>query len=366
MSQSPNFRSRIPSTTGLPRVSRGMNISPNHINGMAEGIDKVTLRKGVGYTFKQTSGGTMLNITQENKTHPWKCVCDGVNIYINVGKIWGNGVMEHPNSTLMTRSGYDASYVYFGGRTLFVDVDKATCISSDSVNDSETGELVLAVPAKKGYYYIEYSKWESNDTMIDDDASDKALNTRQFILKYKPLTGILPKGVGVYPVCELQDDNLLVQGITSDIYNTPYTEYRHAFQIYITDFEGDAYIEVAGGTVCNIEANYSDGTNLGDPDGGIAIGTTAEMTAGTRYLYIEAKANISNGSAVKFPDPAQGIILRSGGSIPTSGGSTAYVGIGKVVIKDNVATISQYVTGSLWGEYFKLGSKPAEYWFSRI
>lgn len=366
MAQSPDFRGRVPSSTGLPRVSAGMQLSPNHINGVAEGVDRATLRKGVGYTFKQTSGGTMLNITKENKSHPWKCVSDGVNIYINVGKIWGNGIMEHPNSTLMTGSQYDPSYVYFGGRTLFIDVDKATCISTDSVNDSETGEVVLAVPAKKGYYYIEYSKWESNDTMVDDTASDTAMNTKQFILKYKPLSDVIPKGAGIYSLCELQDDGLLVQGVTSDIYWSAPSTYKHAFQIYITDYEGDAYIEVAMGTLCNIEANYDDGIDLGDPDGGIDIGETAAMTAGTTYLYIEAKADITNGSAVKFPDPSEGVILRSGGSIPASNGTTAFVGIGKVVIKDNEATIHQFVTGSLWGEYFKLGSKPAEYWFSRI
>lgn len=364
MAQSSGFRGRIPSTTGLPRVSKGMGISPAHINDVSAGVDRVTLRKGSGYTFKQTSGGTALNITDNAKQHPWKCVNDGVNIFINIGRIWGNGIMEHPNNTLLTGAGYPEDTVYFGGRTLFVDVDNATCISSDSVSDNkEEGFSCLAVPAKQGYYYIQYVLWESNDTLMDDPASDKALNSKQFVLKYLPLSGTLPK-TNIYPVCELQDDGLLVQGITSDIYYAPQIQ-THPYQIYITDFDGDAYAEVAMGTLCNLETEYEDGIPLGDPDGGVNLGRTGSLSGADIYFFVKAEVGTSNGNPV-FPSRSVGVILKSGSSIPKSGSKIAYVGIGKVSFKDNEAKVEQFVTGSLWGEYFKLGSKPAEFWFSRI
>jgi hypothetical protein len=330
---------------------------------MAEGIDRVTLRKGKGYTFKQTSGGTSLLIQDQNTLHPWKAVSDGVNIYINVGKIWGNGIMEHPNSTLMTGAGYDPTYVYFGGRTLFVEVNNATVISSDSISDTADDKSVLAVPAKSGYYFIQYDLWESNDQMVDDTASEKALNTKQFILRYQPLDQVLPK-TNIYPVCELQEDGLLVQGINSDIYYAPQLQ-THPFQIYITDFEGDAYAEVAMGTLCNIEATYDDGIELGDPDGGVYLGKTGEVGNITRYFYLHAKTGTRLGKPV-FPSSSEGVILESGGSIPRSGNSDAYVGVGRIVTREGELVIEQFVTGSLWGEYYKIGSKPAEYWFSRI
>lgn len=360
---SPDFRSRIPSTTNLPRVSGGMPLTANAINSLSEGIDRISIRKGKGYTFKQTSGGLMLNIPQGLNQFPWKCVRVGDSLYINVGKIWGNGVMEHPNRTLMMGVAYTKDDIYFGSRTLFVDVDKATVISSDSLIDGENGVPALAVPALSGYYYIQYVVWESNDTLVDDEASDKAMNTKQFVLKYQPLTKVLPK-TNIYPVCEIQDDGLLIQGITSDIYYAPPIQ-THPFQIYITDYEGTAYAEVALGTLCNIEAEYDDGITLGDPDGGVDIGETGKLSDMTKYFYLEAKVGTRNGSPT-FPSTSAGVVLRSGSSIPTSGGDTAYVGIGRLVVKDKEAKIEQFVTGSLWGEYFKLGSKPAEFWFSRI
>lgn len=330
---------------------------------MAEGIDKVTLRKGKGYTFKQTSGGTSLNITDDNKTHPWRARSDGVNIYIDVGRIWGNGIMEHPNKTLMTGLGYDDTYVYFGGRTLFVEINNATVISSDSISDTADDKSVLAVPALKGYYYIQYDIWNSNDQMVDDPASEKAIGSKQFILRYKPLTEVLPK-TNIYPVCELQDDELLVQGITSDIYYAPQLQ-THPFQIYVTDYEGDAYAEVAMGTLCNIEAEYDDGTELGDPDGGVYLGKTGELGSQVRYFWLHAKTGTRLGAPV-FPSSSEGIVLESGSSIPRSGGSDAYVGVGRIVVNEGDVRIEQFVTGSLWGEYFKIGNKPAEFWFSRI
>ena len=341
-----------------------MGISPAHINGMAEGIDRVTLRKGRGYTFKQTSGGTALNITEDNETHPWRARSDGVNIFIDVGRIWGNGIIDHPNSTLMYGMGYTANDVYFGGKTLFVDIANSTVVSSDSVNDSTTGKTILAVPAVKGYYYIQYVLWNgSTKGGTDDTASTKAKGTKQFVLKHLPLSGVLPK-TNVYPVCELQDDGLLVQGMTSDIWYAPQIQ-THPFQIYITDYEGDAYAEVAMGTLCNIEAEYSDGLELGDPDGGEYLGKTGSLGSVNKYFYITAKTGTRGGAPV-FPSSSEGVVLRVGSSIPRSSDTVAYVGIGRIISREGEPVIEQFVTGSLWGEYFKLGSKPALFWFSRI
>lgn len=360
---SPDFRSRIPSTSNLPRVSGGMPLTANAINSLSEGIDRISIRKGKGYTFKQTSGGLMLNIPTGLNQFPWKCVRVGDHLYINVGKIWGNGIMEHPNRTLQMGVAYTSDDVYFGGRTLFVDIDKATAISSDSLVDGENGTPALAVPALSGYYFIQYVVWESNDTLVDDEASDKALNTKQFVLKYQPLSQVLPK-TNIYPVCEIQDDGLLIQGITSDIYYAPQIQ-THPFQIYITDFEGDAYAEVAMGTLCNIEAQYDDGIALGDPDGGVYLGTSGQIPDGVTYFWLHARTGTRLGNPV-FPSTSEGVILESGSAIPNSGNSDAYVGVGRIVVTDGEPKIEQFVTGSLWGEYFKVGNKPAEYWFSRI
>jgi hypothetical protein len=325
-------------------------------------VDRITLRKGKGYTFKQTAGGTTLNIKNPADSHPWEARTDGVNIFITVGNIWGKGIEAHPNATLFTGSGYTENEVYFGGQTLFIDIALATAISTDSVKEGDALPSVLAVPAVKGYYYIEYSVFTSTKGLASDSKSTTAVGTKQFVLKHLPLTGVLPK-TGIYPLCELQDDGLLVQGITSDIYYAPQLA-RHPFQIYITDYEGTAYAEVAMGTLCNIEANYADGTDLGDPDGGIEIGATGSVT-GTKVFYLHAKVG-STASGVLFPDPSFGVLLKSGSSIPQSGNTDAYVGVGRYIVREGEVIVEQYTTGSLWGEYYKIGSKPAEFWFSRI
>ena len=56
---------RNPVNVGLPKVSAGDAMSANHINRLAQGIDSATLRDGIGYRVKRTSGGTTIELVND-------------------------------------------------------------------------------------------------------------------------------------------------------------------------------------------------------------------------------------------------------------------------------------------------------------
>ena len=53
---------RNPFNVGLPKAHTGQYITADHINNLAAGIDKITLRSGDGYRVKTNSNGTTLEL----------------------------------------------------------------------------------------------------------------------------------------------------------------------------------------------------------------------------------------------------------------------------------------------------------------
>jgi len=55
---------RNPYNIGLPKIHTGQPLTANPINQIANVVDKVTIRSGVGYRVKQSSNGTTLEFDQ--------------------------------------------------------------------------------------------------------------------------------------------------------------------------------------------------------------------------------------------------------------------------------------------------------------
>lgn len=131
------------------------------------------------------------------------------------------------------------------------------------------------------------------------------------------------------------------------------------FRVYEDSTEqGTAVIRISAGTINNTLPTV----------GGAVIGTANAYLAkpgGSGFIYLMIPASNSDGAP--FPASTPQVLFAS--SVPTNGLTTAYVGLAKVdvttVNEAQVITISQLVTGSLWGERFKCGSQ-LDYWFSQI
>ena len=127
---------------------------------------------------------------------------------------------------------------------------------------------------------------------------------------------------------------------------------------------------------------YEDTTEGGEPIFRINAGTFNNQfptvdgfPIGNKNAYIDAPA--ANGlivlriqaSDAAFPASTPQIIFSAGFSVPGNGEEQANVAIAKIEVKTEAGqvsyTVSNLVSGSLWGERFKCGSE-LEYWFSRI
>jgi hypothetical protein len=78
------------------------------------------------------------------------------------------------------------------------------------------------------------------------------------------------------------------------------------------------------------------------------------------FFWIEA--TVGPGTPGEFPDPAL-LNIGNGSTVPADSDSVAHVTIATV---HDDGTIDQFVTGSLWGTRLKLGTRTAQYLWSRI
>lgn len=134
---------------------------------------------------------------------------------------------------------------------------------------------------------------------------------------------------------------------------------EHPFQVYEdSTAEGTSVIRINAGTINNSLPTV----------GGAVIGTANAYLAkpgGSGFVYLLIPASNSDGA----PYPASTPQVLFASSIPSKSLTTSYVGLAKIDLSTvdgaSVLTISQLVTGSLWGERFKCGST-LDYWFSQI
>lgn len=358
----PDFKGRIPAGGGLPSVGGGQSLKPSHISGLATGIDKATIRSGRGYKVSnQSSGGTTLKIDDLGKTYPWECREIRGSLMVTVGNCWGMGLAERRKNAYPYKSKYfDDDNKFWSARPVLIDIEDVDFTTTDSVKDDDR----LILPIKVGYYYIEWTVYEGESGT--SELTSELVGTEQFVMKFS--TTPPTENTNYYLLCHIDNELNVFQGVRSDIFHSLDNYFKHPFQIYITKYEDSLYAEVAAGTINNIEVLYSDGTDLGDEDGGFLLGSIKELSPQTLYIWV----NVPTSQGDLYPDPSNGIFVSSGGTPPSSGGSDGVVVIGKVVCKIHgngtqvTARPQNFVTGSLWTERFKLGNKPPEYWFSRI
>lgn len=134
-------------------------------------------------------------------------------------------------------------------------------------------------------------------------------------------------------------DYTIVAGCTSE----PAFNYDHPFKVsLVSDAEGLFTYSIQSGTVNN------------ETPGNILSDITVSLA--TYEVWVKVPY-----SAPNFP-AASGFEWNIGSSVPPDTDAEGYVRIATV----NGDTITQYITGSLWGDRIKLGTITAEYYFARV
>ena len=145
---------------------------------------------------------------------------------------------------------------------------------------------------------------------------------------------------------------------------------KHPFFVeYIGKVDGDPTIQVTPGTYNNLDPLCFGPGYMTDIPPPTAILSAAE------YSYVYISAGPSGSTPPDFPDPSASsagyptVSVQTSEQVDTDAiGWVLLATIHRTVDVDgnDFYTVSQYVTGSLWGEYFKCGDDPALYWNTRV
>jgi hypothetical protein len=139
-----------------------------------------------------------------------------------------------------------------------------------------------------------------------------------------------------------------------------YQTQPHPFKVFCSKVGSDYIVRVIPGTINNIEPKMgSPATQLSAvPAPTLNIGFSASPT--TVYIYLEMPVGAS-GTPPPFPDNP---IVMHDTSPQTSTDSTAYLLLASV--DNSTGAVSQYVSGSQWGERYKCGTNDAAYYFGLV
>ena len=137
-----------------------------------------------------------------------------------------------------------------------------------------------------------------------------------------------------------------------------YQTQPHPFKVFCSKSGSDYIVRVVPGTINNIEPTISGQQLSAVPAPTLNIGFSASPT--TVYIYLEMPVG-STGTPPPFPeDPI--IIHDTTGQTNTD--STAYLLLASV--DNSTGAVSQYVSGSQWGERYKCGTNDAVYFFGMV
>jgi hypothetical protein len=167
---------------------------------------------------------------------------------------------------------------------------------------------------------------------------------------------MLQQGVGYTYTNNRGGASLVIDPVILSAPNTPFRVYEDS-----TD-AGVSILRISAGTFNNTFPTV-DGTAIGEP--------TAYFPAPSADCLVMLTAPASEDSSQPFPSEVPEITIRPGLTLPAATSTAAYVGIAKVKVSNvpqstaKIYTITQLVTGSLWGERFECGSQ-LDYWFSQI
>jgi hypothetical protein len=137
-----------------------------------------------------------------------------------------------------------------------------------------------------------------------------------------------------------------------------YQTQPHPFQVFCTKVGSDYIVRVIPGTINNIEPTIS-GTQLSAvPPPTLNIGFSASPQ--TVYIYLLMPVGAS-GTPPPFPD---GPTIIHDTAPQTNSDSQAYLLLASV--DNSTGVVSQYVSGSQWGERYKCGGSDAAYYFGLV
>jgi hypothetical protein len=138
-----------------------------------------------------------------------------------------------------------------------------------------------------------------------------------------------------------------------------YAEGTHPFQVFCTKVGSDYIVRVIPGTINNIEPT------IGTPPVQLSAVPPPTLNIGfsaspqTVYIYLQMP--VGTGTFPAFPD---GPTIIYDTSLQTSDDTVAYLLLASV--DNSSGVVSQYVSGSQWGERYKCGSDPAAYYYGLI
>jgi len=137
-----------------------------------------------------------------------------------------------------------------------------------------------------------------------------------------------------------------------------YQTQPHPFKVFCSKVGSDYIVRVVPGTINNIEPTIS-GTQLSAvPPPTLNIGFSASPQ--TVYIYLLMPVGAS-GTPPPFPD---GPTVIHDTAPQTNSDSEAYLLLASV--DNSTGVVSQYVSGSQWGERYKCGGSDAAYYFGLV
>lgn len=359
----PDFKGRNPSGNELPKVTGGDSLRPRDINRLSTGIDRTTLRStiGGGFRIKRSDGGTIITQKDNVSQYHWRCTKDNNHIHINIGDVWGLGVVNREKKQILTNVNYDGlateKRYYQGCPDVMIGVENATHIAASKLLPNER----LYVPAKKGIYYIKYTTWTgqpAGSSTPSDPAIVALKGTQQVCLLFSENASIIQNDPYVYPICEVDDDGLVWQGVDSPIFISR-SEQQHEWKVNLVPTGSEFRVVVTRATICNVVPKY-DGTNYEleqpDVDAWLTLDGGTEPEDGIYSVLLECEADASS-YIVHFPKTAFVKIQKDYNPYTTPDTATkAYLRLADIIVTTDSQTNSknlqvyQYLRSSLWAE----------------
>jgi hypothetical protein len=186
-------------------------------------------------------------------------------------------------------------------------------------------------------------------------------------------------------------------GVTLDVSNPfPSTDAvapRHPFKIVNVEIvtsggSNKVRYQVVPGTLNNIVAAIDDVTagtlvqlnrtnaTTGQPDPPTAELDSTSYDSTSKISYIVLRAGPETASPYNYPDPVFTTTsnrypqIIGGNEVPADADTWGFVCIGTIsvdsITSPTTFSVTQYVTGSLWGDRIKLGTDTAQYYYARI
>lgn len=140
------------------------------------------------------------------------------------------------------------------------------------------------------------------------------------------------------------------------VYQTP----PHPFKVFCSKVGSDYIVRVVPGTINNIEPQ------MGTPPAQLSavppptLNIGSSMTPTTVYIYLQMPVG-ATGTPPPFPD---GPTIIHDTAPQTSTDSVAFLALASV--DNSTGAVSQYVSGSQWGERYKCGTNDAVYYFGLV